>query len=173
MRNTSSTEKSLSAAQYILDQCREAGYGAITPQQIIKLTYIAHGLMLGKYACPLLDEPTQSWPRGPVVASVYHAVKRFRSATIPAVPGARSDFPFSEDETTVMRAVAKIYGKHSGVALASVTNRTGTPWARVRTMVGDNSTISNDILRDYYERLLNYHALFSEIETSHPSPVGW
>ena len=41
----SSTKKSVSVAQYILDQCREAGYGAITLQQIIKLVYIAHGLI--------------------------------------------------------------------------------------------------------------------------------
>ena len=74
--------KSLAVAQHMINRCTQAGDPAITPMQLIKLVYIAHGYMLGKHGRPLLDEAVQAWQYGPVVPSVYQAVKSFQSAPV-------------------------------------------------------------------------------------------
>ena len=51
-----SNTKSLAVAKYMLNKQRAAG-DSVTPMQLIKLVYIAHGLMLGAYGRPLVDEP--------------------------------------------------------------------------------------------------------------------
>src|SRR5947209_648870 len=101
--------KSLSVAQYLLDQCKANGDTAITPMQLIKLVYIAHGYMLGEHRQPLLKESVQAWRFGPVVASVYHAVKECKDQPVEHVTGAK-EYAFTEDEKKTMSRVAKIYG---------------------------------------------------------------
>ncbi len=149
-----STLKSLSVAQYILDQCREAGHDAITPMQLIKLVYIAHGYMLGKHRRPLIGESVQAWQYGPVVASVYHAVKCFGSEPIKEVPGANKNSPFSSDERAIMDMVAKEYGKYNGITLSSATHCSGTPWDQTWSEIGRNGPISNDLIESFYEGIL-------------------
>lgn len=149
-----SNTKSLSVAQYILDQCKEVGHGAITPMQLIKLVYIAHGYMLGKHGRPLLGEQVQAWRYGPVVASVYHAVKCFGSEVVEEVPGAKKGFEFSQDEQKVMESVAKDYGKYNGITLSSATHTPGTPWDQTWSEIGKNGPISNDLIENFYEQIL-------------------
>jgi uncharacterized phage-associated protein len=146
--------KSLAVAQYLLDCCRQAGDAVVTPMQLIKLAYVAHGHMLGKHGRPLLDEPVQAWQYGPVVPSVYYAVKSFKSAPVPAVPGAPSDLVFTQEERAVMKAVAQQYGKYSGIVLSSATHKPGTPWQRTWELAGKNAPISNDLIEGFYAGLL-------------------
>jgi uncharacterized phage-associated protein len=145
--------KSLAAAQYILDRCKDAGTASTTPMQLIKLVYIAHGYMLGKHGSPLLDESVQAWKYGPVVASVYHAVKHYGSSPVAKVQGARS-FDFDSNETAVMDYVAKAYGKFNAIVLSAATHKPGTPWQQTWSEVGSNSPISNDLIENFYEEIL-------------------
>lgn len=148
--------KSLSVAQYLLDQCKEtgAGDGSITPMQLLKLTYIAHGYMLGIHGKPLLDETVCAWQYGPVVPSVYHAVKDFRSNPVAAVPGAMHPYPFSDDEKAIMAQVAQTYGKHNGIVLSAATHKPGTPWSITWEASGKSAPISNDLIEGFYANLL-------------------
>jgi len=147
-----SNAKSLAAAQYILRQ-RQAAQDALTPMQLIKLVYIAHGYMLGKYGKPLLDESVEAWQYGPVVPSVYHAVKFFRSSPVTFVPGA-SDYPFTQEERETMESIARNYGPHSGVVLSAATHQPETPWNQTWCMFGKNADISNDLIESFYADIL-------------------
>lgn len=147
-----SNAKSLAAAQYILRQ-RQAAQDALTPMQLIKLVYIAHGYMLGKYGKPLLDESVEAWQYGPVVPSVYHAVKPFRSSPVTSVPGA-SDYPFTKEERETMESISRNYGPHSGVVLSAATHQSGTPWDQTWCMFGKNADISNDLIESFYTDIL-------------------
>jgi uncharacterized phage-associated protein len=147
------TTKSLSAAQYILDKSREYGCVALTPMHLIKLAYIAHGWMLGVYGRPLLDEPVQAWQYGPVVPSVYHALKEFRSSAVPAVPRADRDFAFTAQERQILDYVAQQYGKYPATTLSSATHQAGTPWSVTWQREGRNATISNDVIAGHYADL--------------------
>lgn len=144
--------KSLAVAQYILDYRKKKG-DAVTPMQLIKLVYIAHGLMLGKFGRPLIDETVEAWQYGPVVPSVYHAVKKYRSAPVQSVDCA-PDYDFTETERSVMDSVAETYGKYDGVVLSSATHKAGTPWSQTWDRFGASMPISNDIIENFYVELL-------------------
>ncbi|VVO54577.1 hypothetical protein PS900_00476 [Pseudomonas fluorescens] len=150
------SSKSLAVAQYILDRCHEWHDGAVTPMQLIKLVYIAHGYMLGKNGEPLLDEPVEAWKYGPVVRSVYDVVRKYQSSPVEAVGGSqRWKSGFSEDEKDVMDDVADIYGDVDGIRLSAATHKPDTPWSRTWERNGQNSFISNDLIENFYSRILN------------------
>ncbi|HHW4679552.1 MAG TPA: Panacea domain-containing protein [Xylella sp.] len=68
-------------ANYFL--CRASQQGrALTPIQIIKLVYIAHGWHLGFRKEPLINEPVEAWRHGPVIRSLYGKVKKYGSSGI-------------------------------------------------------------------------------------------
>lgn len=149
--------KSLSVAQYILDRANAAeATVALTPLQLIKLVYIAHGYMLGRYGRPLLEgELVEAWKYGPVVPSVYQAVKAYKSSPVEKVPGASKDFPFTDKEKEVMNAVTEVYGKFNGIVLSSATHQPGTPWYQTWNKYGQNTPISNDLIESFYSDLLH------------------
>ena len=103
------TTKSLAVAQYILDRCRASGDTAVTPMQLLKLVYIAHGHMLGEHGMPLLDEPIQAWQYGPVVNSVYQAVRHYGSAPVRSVCSRVDESAFSPEERRTMDMVCLLY----------------------------------------------------------------
>ena len=148
--------KSLSVAQYILDAANATEEAfAVTPMQLIKLVYIAHGYMLGKHGRPLLNESVEAWRYGPVVPSVYHAVKEFHSSPVTRVPHAPKEFPFSEKEKAVMDEVTREYAKHDGIILSSATHQPGTPWYQTWQKYGKNAPISNDLIERFYSDILS------------------
>ncbi len=149
------TRKSLAVAQYLINRCAESGDPAVTPMQLIKLVYIAHGYMLGKHGRPLLDETVQAWQYGPVVPSVYQAVKKFQSAPVTDIPCGSDQVEFTQEEVGVMDMVAKNYGNRSGVMLSSATHRPGTPWQKTWAASGKNAPISNDLIESFYVDLLS------------------
>lgn len=145
--------KSLAVAQYILDRCRETGDQAVTPMQLIKMVYIAHGYMLGRHSIPLLEEPVEAWQYGPVIRSVYGAVRGYRSSPVPSVPCSQP-FQFNDREQGIMQEVAQIYGPHGAISLSSATHKEGTPWTLTWQHYGKNSTISNDLIENFYKKIL-------------------
>lgn len=150
-----SKEKSLSVAQYILDCAKQTSDGSLTPMQLLKLVYVAHGYMLGKHGRPLLLEPVEAWQYGPVVPSVYHALKGFRSAPVSHVQGAQwGGYPFSDEERAVMQTVVNTYAAASGTVLSAATHQPGTPWSKTWEMSGKSSAISNDLIEGFYNHLL-------------------
>jgi uncharacterized phage-associated protein len=122
--------------------------------QLLKLVYVAHGYMLGRHGRPLLSEPVQAWQYGPVVPSVYHATKGFRSAPVSHVPGAQWGYPFTPEERAVMDSVVSTYAAASGPVLSAATHQPGTPWSHTWSLSGKSSTISNDLIEGFYNHLL-------------------
>jgi uncharacterized phage-associated protein len=144
------TAKALAVAQRMLEECGKSEPSAsVTPMQLIKLVYIAHGYMLGRHGKPLLDEPVQAWQYGPVVKSVYNAVREDRSAPVKAVRGA-GPHEFTPEEAAVIRHVAQAYGRFDGITLSSATHKPDTPWHVTWTERGQNSPIPDDLIENFY-----------------------
>ena len=145
--------KALAVARYILERQRTAG-DSVSPMQLIKLVYIAQGYMLGRHGRPLFDdEEVQAWKYGPVVPSVYRAVKEYRSAPVQAVRNA-PEIDYTSAEREIMDLVADKYARHDGVVLSAATHKAGTPWAQTWNRFGQNAPISNDIIENFYANLL-------------------
>jgi uncharacterized phage-associated protein len=140
-------------AQYILDKRQQHG-DAVTPMQLIKLTYIAQGHMLGRHGRPLFSDPVEAWQYGPVVPNVYHAVKEFRSQPVFQVVPFGNRYDFSAAEREVMDLVADQYGPHDGIVLSSSTHQQGSPWEQTWSRVGKNAVISNDLIEHFYRGIL-------------------
>ncbi|WP_195842061.1 Panacea domain-containing protein [Pseudomonas mandelii] len=121
--------------------------------QLLKLVYIAHGYMLAKHGVPLISEPVQAWQYGPVVPSVYQAVRGFRSSPVTHVPFAPME-NFDPNEQAVMKEVAATYGRADGVTLSAATHQPGTPWSVTWSNQGQNAVISNDMIESFYSWIL-------------------
>ncbi|MEX5341049.1 MULTISPECIES: Panacea domain-containing protein [Pseudomonas] len=141
-------------AQQILNECRAAGDPAVTPMQLLKLVYVAHGYMLAKHGVPLISEPVEAWQYGPVVRSVYQAVRDFRSSPVSHVPSAPAVM-FDQNEQAVIQEVAKIYGRADGITLSAATHQPGTPWSVTWNNQGKNAVISNDMIEGFYRWILS------------------
>jgi uncharacterized phage-associated protein len=146
--------KSLAVAQHLLDALKESSRPGATPMKLLKLTYIAHGHMLGAHGSPLLDEQVMAYQNGPIVDSLYRAVRHHRSQLIPSIPEARKwHGTFTEDELAVMKFVIAQYSGATAVALSAATHQIGTPWQVTRSFRDENLPISNDLITHFYVKM--------------------
>ena len=152
-------------ANYFVNRAIEAGR-PLTPMQVLKLTFLAHGWNLGLNEMPLINEPVQAWKCGPVIPSVYFAFQPYGKDPIDK---AAKDFFEKESEiesnsslfdadTETKSLLEKIYEEYSGYDgsdLSKLTHMNGSPWEiTVRPYKGKELprflTIKNALIQDYY-----------------------
>lgn len=142
--------KSLSVAKYIFNAVEDKH---VTPMQLIKLAYIANGYMLGLHGRTLFDEKVEAWRYGPVIPSIYKAVRNFGGNKIENLDSV-TDGEFSPEEEAVMEKVARIYGEYDGITLSSATHRPETPWSMTWKQNKSNAPISDDLIENFYKGIL-------------------
>lgn len=125
---------------------------SLTPMQLIKLVYLCQGWMLGIEGRPLFKEPVEAWAYGPVIRSVYDAVRTYRdqpiSEMIPTDPT-----NFDPDEDDIIRQTFDQYGELPGLTLSKLTHKDGSPWSITYENLGRNGTISNDLIQGHFYEL--------------------
>lgn len=127
---------------------------ALTPLQLIKLVYIAHGWSLVHLQSPLLNEPPQAWQYGPVIPSLYHAIKQFGSNPVRfPIEGDTDPQQLSPEARDLIRAVYQAYGRLSGIQLSNMTHLPDTPWSHTWASAGKNAVISNNVIQEHYRVL--------------------
>ena len=115
--------------------------GRLTPLQVIKLTYIAHGYSLAINGKQLVDEAIEAWRYGPVVPSVYYRAKKYGGGQITHLlySGASIDdagnAKFFEEhipsqDRAVLDAVLDEYGEFTGSELIGMTHGPDSPWTQ-------------------------------------------
>ena len=116
-------------ARYFLEEAEFRG-PTLTSMQVLKLVYIAHGWMLAIHGRPLIRERIEAWRFGPVIPTVYDAVKRFGSGPIDEpIEGPKE--PFTLEERHVMNRVYEVYSRLHAFQLSALTHREGTPWHKL------------------------------------------
>jgi uncharacterized phage-associated protein len=108
----------------------------ITPMQLQKLIYFAHGWHLAVYGSPLINEKVEAWPYGPVVPSIYHAVKRNGAARIESLittlnrQGTAIETPMVSGPRTLalLERIWDVYGHYSAVQLSRMSHDPKGPW---------------------------------------------
>ena len=143
---------STQVANAFLDLAQEKNV-SLTPMQLIKLVYIAHGWMLALYDRPLISDEVQAWKFGPVIPELYRLVARFRAdpvlGRLPEPEAPR----FDEEESALIDDVFGKYGRRSGGVLSSLTHRPDTPWAQTWKPDSWAAPISNALIKEHHKDL--------------------
>lgn len=124
----------------------------LSPMQLLKLVYIAHGWMLGLHGRPLIRDEVHAWQYGPVIPRLYNVTRKFKSQPVQGpLPAAAEEL--TADESAVVDRVYALYGNLTGPALSRITHAVGTPWEVTYRPGEFGMVISNDIIEDHYRKL--------------------
>lgn len=145
----------IAVANVLIGEARKKG-NSITPLQLIKLAYIAHGFHLGFGHGRLFEEEIQAWRYGPVIPDLYQAVKKYKNSSITAaIPYDGPDL--DEQRIELLEKVYEAYGKYTGSFLTCLTHQDGTPWKQVYNENERFTPIPDDLIKAYYEDFLARH----------------
>lgn len=125
----------------------------LTPMQLLKLVYIAHGWNLGLHGRPLISDRVQAWQYGPVIRPLYDAIRMFKSQPVKGPIAAPTQDRLSAEDKALIEEVYELYGDYSGPALSRLTHAQGTPWALTYEPGEFGIVIPNDLIEDHYKRL--------------------
>jgi uncharacterized phage-associated protein len=151
-------------ANFFISKSLETGR-AVTPLQLQKLIYFAHGWNLGITKTPLILENIEAWKNGPVIEELYHEFKRYSYNPISEFSEQISGQDLSEpvlDETTTLflEKIWTTYSKRSGLDLSRLSHEVGSPWHTIVTKLGGvyripaNKVIPNDLIEKYFNSKL-------------------
>jgi uncharacterized phage-associated protein len=126
----------------------------LTPLQLMKLVYIAHGWSFPVRRCDLFTNRIEAWKYGPVVPDLYHATKKFGRNPIPlSVVGDPDTTNVNSDTRQYLENVFAQYGHLSGIALSNLTHMTGTPWQITFEDGVFGKEIPDHLIQQHYEKL--------------------
>lgn len=135
-------------ANYLIERARDEGRD-VTPLHVNKLVYFCHAWMLAIHHRPLLKEPVEAWPRGPVVPDVYDSLRRFGGEPINRLIPA-PDEDFDSDAQRIIDEVWEKYGKLRDTQLSGMSHARGTPWHETWQKRKRYAVIPDPVLERYY-----------------------
>lgn len=143
----------LTVADAILKIAKARGL-SLTPMQIVKLTYIAHGWSLGLRGKDLFGNRIEAWQYGPVIPDLYHATKTYGRNPIPLPDvGDAEDIKVSPEDRSFLSEVFDKYGHLDGITLSYLTHKAGTPWSQVYRQGQRYIAIPDDLIERHYKEL--------------------
>jgi uncharacterized phage-associated protein len=145
-------KKSITIANKFLDLAAEDS-NTLSPMQLLKLVYIAHGWHLGLYHTPLICDEVQAWQYGPVIPQLYNKIRGYRGTAVTKRISDSNSEVMTEREENLIQQVYKIYGRKTGMALSRITHAPNTPWSLTYTPGVFSIPIPNDLIEDHYVRL--------------------
>lgn len=146
--------KSIDIAYWLVKKAKNTGFTDMTHLRIQKMTYIAHGWMLGLYDRRLIEEDVEAWLYGPVIPNLYNQLRFMKNANI--IPRDleryKCDTYFSAFMEDFLNKIYDVYSKPSGGALIEITHEKGTPW---HTATGGKffykTILPMDIIKNHYK----------------------
>jgi uncharacterized phage-associated protein len=143
---------------------------SLSPMQLIKLVYFAHGWHIALAGKPLLNERVEAWKFGPVIPTLYHEFKRFGNEPITAFAqesGYRlvgsaiklyaNNVELEGDGAAfakqLIEKVWQRYGKLTAIQLSNLTHTPDSPWSRTEGRDVKGTDISDVVIGDYFRAL--------------------
>ena len=159
-----------SIANFFIDCGAREGRFLRAPQ-LMALVYIAHGWYLGLTSKPLINKAPQAWEIGPVIPTLYEALKIYgyepirdkiskasASQATESMP-TREVYALPNDPKIVefLHGVWKAYGSFSDSELLTLTKKEGTPWQVTWTAEGAKYSkgvdIPEQLIQTHYQTL--------------------
>ena len=137
-------------ARFFLSLVDEDAGDVMTNLKLQKLVYYAQGFYLAKYGKHLFPERICAWEYGPVVPTLYHALKECGSnpvslSDLDSFPRERLD----SDTKRLLSEINSVYGQFSALRLMQLTHRE-PPWRETPR----GSIISHDSMRRFFRTRL-------------------
>ena len=156
-------QSALAAADYFIVKSE----GNLSPLQIIKLVYISHGWLLVIHNEPLIQDRIEAWKRGPVIPTIYHALKKHKWNPVRNLYYCNTKIDssdivdrkkflntlFTENSKTIMDRVWELYGTMSADELSNMTHKKDTPWDTCYVKNQLYTQIPNDIIQNHYSEI--------------------
>ena len=142
----------IAIANYFIKQ-KQKEKSELDLMQLLKLSYIAHGLKLGFTGEVFSNESVEAWKYGPVFSAIYYTFKN----QLENITKTNNEVPttFTSVEYKILELTYKIYGKMSGWVLSELTHKKGSPWDITWNKDGGKNTlrkvIPNDYIKKYFE----------------------
>lgn len=154
-------------AMIIADYIISKGGGKLTPLQVIKLVYIAHGYTHGLLGGPLIREPVEAWKFGPVVPVVYHALKHYGGDPVPELYYCETKLGSSDMDDRrklfgkvirpihrqIINKVVEEYGYLTAKELMDTTHEPDTPWSKYYEKDTLNVIIPETAIKEHYQQI--------------------
>lgn len=134
----------------------------LTNMKLVKLMYIAQGLSLSILDRPIFkDDSIEAWKYGPVVPSIYHEFKHFKSDPITSKSMALEnewESPYEPsltdmEDKKIVKLTWNLYKDTSSKELVTSTHRPGTPWS-LTYRYGENRVIEERLIKKYYDEFV-------------------
>lgn len=140
----------------ILRLGKKRGIDNISPMKLIKLAYIAHGINLAILDQPLFADKVVAWKYGPVITSIYDAVRQYRNRPVEYDLFDYTDDRMDSGNLKSIEYAMDIYGELTASQLSTITHEEGSPWYQTHSWLTDifGGTISNDTIRTHYKQIL-------------------
>jgi len=142
----------ITIADAILGIAKETG-SKLTPMQLVKLTYIAHGWSLGLGRGSLFNNRIEAWKYGPVIPDLYHVTKKYGRKPIPLDLIVAENSKVDESTKAFLRSVYNAYKKFDGIQLSYLTHMSGTPWDKVYADGIQHIEIPDSLIEDHYKKI--------------------
>jgi len=134
----------------------------LTNMKLVKLIYVAQGLSLSLLDRPIFnDDEIQAWKYGPVVPSIYHEFKHYKSNPISSKSvildrnweNSSEPILIDEEDKKIVELAWNLYKDTPAIELVRSTHRPGTPWS-LTYIDGKNKTIDNKLIKKYYDQFV-------------------
>jgi len=143
----------------------------LSPMQVLKLVYLAHGWYLAITGKPLLDEHIEAWRFGPVVPSIYHEFKKYGNGPIQA-PATTTSVVNNAGRLTLSLVPIELCGEDSGLAkkiirevwekykhlsaiqLSNFTHLPESPWSQTPNKEIMGTDIEDARIQQYFSSLI-------------------
>ena len=156
-------------ANYFIKKAQQEGK-TLTPMQLQKLVYFAHGWYLALFHAPLIRENIEAWAWGPVVPSLYREFKRYgdqpigEPATVSRFTGTRlslerpsldeiADPQEKERLRQFLDRIWLVYSPYTAAQLSNMTHAANSPWqiALEQNQGARSTVINNELIQQYFE----------------------
>lgn len=118
----------------------------LTNLKLQKLLYFAQAASLSLKDKPLFNDRIEAWKFGPVVPTVYQALKSFGNEPV-KMTGPAQDV--SSEVAVLLEDVWGVYGKFSAHELVNITHN-HLPWKEVYDSGSADNEIKTENMRRYY-----------------------